>query len=93
MATLRDLVRRDRHFWQTTAKEQMKFAAIDNDINSYKRKLPENETLAMALNEISFARSEGFFYYLPTREAKTNDGENLLPRSRTVPAGGLVKHP
>lgn len=68
----------------------MALVVLDNDESGTKRKLPQNEVLAMALNEVAFVQGEGFFFYLRTRDAKHSDDRVLLPDSRRAHAPGFA---
>jgi hypothetical protein len=91
MAMLRDLEKTSQ-FWQVgSIASQLAFMVSDYNVDSVKRRLPQNEILVMALNEIAYSQSHGFFFYLRTCDARHSDDKVLLPESRRPsPLGSVV---
>lgn len=56
----------------------------DENLDDYKRKLPPNEALALALSELAIEADRDFFLYLPSSDLwKTHPNEARLPKTRT----------
>lgn len=83
---LRKLPSSDRHFWDTAQPKHLLQNVFDQAPESRKRKLPENEIVAMALNEVAASLEDGgrgFFYHLRNRDAwKKAPGEETCPKGR-----------
>ncbi|KAK5703519.1 hypothetical protein LTR17_022031 [Elasticomyces elasticus] len=91
---LRDIPSSARYFWQNSTLAQLKMTAFDQNTEYIKRKLPEQEVCALALNEIAVEHRSGFFFHLPSRQASTsNPGEDRLPHERRVPEPSSTDYP
>ncbi|KAK1814605.1 hypothetical protein LTR12_010991 [Friedmanniomyces endolithicus] len=87
--TLRSIPPAAQYFWRASIQEQLSLVVEDVDPDGKARKLPKNELLCMALNEVAARHRCGFFLYLPSRECwKTPANGNLLPESRRTPPPG-----
>lgn len=89
---LRSLPASPRHFWRNSLEEQLSFTQYDlKAASNFKRSIPGNELLALALNEIAVSRGRGFFLHLLCRDAWTSwPNEEMHPGSRVPPMPGSV---
>jgi hypothetical protein len=59
-----------RHFWKASFAEFYDFikgGVVELNFDSNDRRLPPNEIITLALNEITAEKSQGFFWHLPSR--------------------------
>jgi hypothetical protein len=89
---LRSLPVSARHFWRSCLEEQLSFTQYDlKAVTNFKRSMPGNELLTMALNEIAVTRGRGFFFHILCRDAWTSwPNADMHPESRVPPIPGSV---
>ena len=81
----------NRYFWKPTYIAQVEQLVYDKTHDSTNlRKLPANEIVAMALNEIAAEHKQGFFFHLLNREGWKSGGkiEEAALASRVIPQPG-----
>lgn len=77
---------RERFFCQNTYEAQLGLRVTDKIKSGGERKLPDNEMLVMALNEVAVSRGSGFFFHIRNRDCwkKPPDSTVLCPLGRQI---------
>jgi hypothetical protein len=84
---IRELPTSARYFWKGTYAEYVRQEISDKTADGTNpRKLPPNEILALALNEVAAKAGSGFFFHAPNRDSWSRQA--FEPKSRGPPPLG-----
>lgn len=94
-STLRSIPQSEHYFWDQSQPRQLHQPVTDKLGGGSHRKLPENESAVMALNELAVQRGRGFFFHFRNRDSSKKGGGRangaaatgeLCPASRATPS-------
>ena len=88
MAPVQFKLRDAAHTQNISELDLSRSQVTDENADGFRRKVPKNEVLVLALNERAALGGRGFFFHLPSKESLTTpvDVERLPPsRSPALP--------